>query len=378
MTNAQPYKTKRLNGAKPIITQNMFRQAGVPHEGRNINGPSVIPVPDWLGARLAPTVVADAKYLMYFGNHGGQYIRLAYADNIEGPWKLYQTGKEFEKGERGVLDLGADRQIDIGNNLRIHEHIASPKAYLDHSEKVVRLFFHAPSQGLDGVKVQGNKQKTFTATSVNGLEFKNGIEPVIVSFAYHDSFIVNGHPHAVASRGSLYRALDPEHPFTPPENWNFGHELWEAEGQNPSDNPFQHAIKKAQQNGSLSENVKRGRHFHGRVVNNKIEFFYTRVGDRPERILMSTVELDADGDGQIDSFTEWSPSFPPVEILKPEVEWEGSAFPVKPSKPSAKSGAVCELRDPFVFEDTDGSLYLFYTGQGEAAIGAVKIIPVQK
>ncbi|MFW5864307.1 MAG: hypothetical protein ACOCVT_02535, partial [bacterium] len=100
-----PYTLERLNQNKPIIDQSMFEAAGVRYEGRNINGPSVIRVPDWLWSRLAGTVAADAKYLMYFGNHGGQYIRLAYAENIEGPWALYQTGKDFEKGERGVLDL---------------------------------------------------------------------------------------------------------------------------------------------------------------------------------------------------------------------------------------------------------------------------------
>jgi hypothetical protein len=378
MTNAQPYDIERLNGAKPIITQEMFRQTGVPNEGHNINGPSVIRVPDWLGSRLTGTVVADAKYFMYFGNHGGQYIRMAYAENIEGPWKLYQTGKTFEEGERGVLDLGADRQIDIGNNLRILDHIASPRAYLDHTNKEVRLYFHAPSQGHDGVKVRGNNQKTFSATSINGLEFKDGIEPVIVSFAYHDTFIVDGHPHAVASRGSLYRALDPQHPFTPPENWDFGRELWEAEGKHPSDNPFQNAINAQQKRGELSEEIRRCRHFFTRVIGDKAEFYYTRVGDAPERILMSVVDLDADSDGRADPFTEWKPSFPPHEILKPEVEWEGVEFPVKPSKPSAKSSGVRQLRDPYVLEDEDGSLYLFYTGQGEMAIGVARLIPTRQ
>ena len=51
----------------------------------NINGPSVISVPSWVKNPLG-------KYYMYFAHHKGEYIRLAYADSIEGPWRIYQPG----------------------------------------------------------------------------------------------------------------------------------------------------------------------------------------------------------------------------------------------------------------------------------------------
>lgn len=70
----------------------------------------------------------------------------------------------------------------------------------------------------------------------------------------------------------------------------------------------------------------------------------------------------------------WHPARPPQEILKPETEWEGADRPGKPSKGGAQTN-VRQLRDPFVFEDRDGSLYLFYSGKGEEGIGVAKLEP---
>jgi hypothetical protein len=34
---------------------------------------------------------------------------------------------------------------------------------------------------------------------------------------------------------------------------------------------------------------------------------------------------------------------------------------------------VNQLRDPYIFEDTDGKLYLVYTGRGENALGLAQV-----
>ena len=52
-----------------------------PSIGNNIQGPSMIRVPDWIKDPLG-------KYYLYFADHKGQYIRLAYADSVMGPWKI--------------------------------------------------------------------------------------------------------------------------------------------------------------------------------------------------------------------------------------------------------------------------------------------------
>jgi hypothetical protein len=350
----------------------MFEEADIGWQGRNINGPSVIRVPEWLRPRLVDTPAAEANYLLYFGNHGGNYIRMAYASSIEGPYTFYCMRRDVPKGERGVLDLGSTDEIVIGNGLSVHQHIASPQVRLDHEQKRVVMYFHGRIKGREGVEVRGNKQKTLVATSEDGLGFRDGIKSVIVGFAYYDPFEIGGQLYAVASRGSLYRARDPENPFTPPPGWDYGKELWVAEGEHPSDNPFQHDIAEAKKAGELPDHVGRGRHFSMHVEGDRLEFFYTRVGDAPERILMSVVNVDADEDGQIDPFTEWEPSFPPCEILAPQREWEGAEHPVEPSRGSAGTG-VQQLRDPHVFQDTGGALYMFYTGAGEEAIGVARL-----
>jgi len=50
--------------------------------GANVNGPSLIRAPAWLPNPLG-------RYYLYFAHHQGAYIRLAYADRLEGPWRTY-------------------------------------------------------------------------------------------------------------------------------------------------------------------------------------------------------------------------------------------------------------------------------------------------
>ena len=48
----------------------------------NINGPSLIKVPDWVSNKLG-------TYYLYFAHHKGPFIRMAYADTLTGPWTMY-------------------------------------------------------------------------------------------------------------------------------------------------------------------------------------------------------------------------------------------------------------------------------------------------
>ncbi len=63
----------------PIITADMLPG----EKGENINGPSLLKTPYWLKNKLG-------KYYLYFAHHKGKYIRLAYADDLKGPWKIYE------------------------------------------------------------------------------------------------------------------------------------------------------------------------------------------------------------------------------------------------------------------------------------------------
>ncbi|GIT60479.1 MAG: hypothetical protein Ct9H300mP20_03060 [Gammaproteobacteria bacterium] len=53
--------------------------------GDNVQGPSLIKVPDWLDNPLG-------NYYLYFADHKGDHIRLAYSDHLEGPWRIHTGG----------------------------------------------------------------------------------------------------------------------------------------------------------------------------------------------------------------------------------------------------------------------------------------------
>ncbi len=344
----------RLNNDEPIIDQAMFSDVGVSSEGRNINGPSLIRLPDWLAAgdRADPSAV----YYLYFANHGGDYIRMAWAADLEGPWHLYQTGSAIPDGERGVLDLGPDDQILPGNGVEVRDHIASPDMFVDDANQQIIMYFHAPSRG---------GQKSFVATSADGLNFHppddggqpgHGVRPVMLGRPYFRVFEYDEEIYAQVVRGDIFKA--PEDPWTPSAGYDYTDDYWTAGG-----NPFEDDLE------ATGQSDLKLRHYGLHKVGDILYLFYTRIGDRPERIVLSTLDLSAnDGD-----WLQWDTSFPPREILRPAEEWEGVNHPIEPSQGSGGTG-VHQLRDPGIFEDADGRLYLLYTGAGEEAIGLARLL----
>ena len=67
--------------AEPVVRPHMDDRMG-----SNINGPSLIRVPDWIEEPLG-------RYYLYFADHKGSYIRLACADALAGPWRMYTPGR---------------------------------------------------------------------------------------------------------------------------------------------------------------------------------------------------------------------------------------------------------------------------------------------
>jgi hypothetical protein len=63
----------------------------------------------------------------------------------------------------------------------------------------------------------------------------------------------------------------------------------------------------------------------------------------------------------------------PTEILRPEHGWEGADAPLVPSIRSTAYGAVNQLRDPAIFEES-GRLFLFYAVAGESGIAIAELI----
>jgi hypothetical protein len=92
--------------------------------------------------------------------------------------------------------------------------------------------------------------------------------------------------------------------------------------------------------------------------------FWSQVGDTPERILLSTIDLRPD-------WMAWHASAP-VEVLRPEYPWEGSTEPLTASIRGAIKVPVNQLRDPAVFVE-DGRVFLLYTVAGESGIAIAEV-----
>ena len=62
----------------------------------------------------------------------------------------------------------------------------------------------------------------------------------------------------------------------------------------------------------------------------------------------------------------------PVEVLRPERDWEGADLPVRPSRRGSINVPVNQLRDPAIFEE-DGAVYLLYSVAGERGIALARV-----
>ena len=351
-----PYEVIRINNSQPIIDQRLFAELGVEEEGENVNGPSLIRIPDWISPENRAN--RSAVYYLYFGHHTGDYIRMAWAENITGPWHLYQVGSNVTRGNRGVLDNGG-RDIDVGNNIVIEEnHLASPDVHVDDENQRIILYFHSGSSSFfNGNEMNG--QYTWVATSPYGLDFNNRIEPVRLSTSYVRVFEHGNELYAFDNSSSPKRALDADNPWEPPSNYYSGatlSNLWDVRSGNFTQEPIE-------QNLGLSRAELRVRHTAVRVVGDELQVFYTRRGDSPERVMMSTVDLN------VGDWENWEFSYPPAQLLTATSGWEGGQFEPEPSEAATAPEDVNQLRDPFVFEDRDGSLYLLYAGNGENGLG---------
>jgi len=153
---------------RPIISPELDPSIGV-----NIQGPSAIRVPEWVPGRLG-------AYYLYFADHKGSYIRLAYADRVTGPWTVHVPGslrleqscflteppevsaEQLVAHEARLKQSGTKISHDLLSEITT-PHIASPDVHVDPAARQIVMYFH----GLDGVGVQ----VTRVATSANGIDF---------------------------------------------------------------------------------------------------------------------------------------------------------------------------------------------------------------
>jgi hypothetical protein len=108
------------------------------------------------------------------------------------------------------------------------------------------------------------------------------------------------------------------------------------------------------------------RHVALHRVGNELRVYYSNIGDAPERILRRRIQLTVD-------WKSWSAGSA-EEVLRPETEDEGATLPLQKSVAGAMKGRENALRDPGIFVDTDGRVYLLYSVAGESGIGIAELI----
>lgn len=266
----------------------------------NINGPSVIRVPSWVDKPLG-------AYYMYFAHHSGRFIRLAYADSLAGPWTVHEPGT-----------------LKLTDATSFRGHIASPDVHIDQKRRQLRMYFHGPTKEKRG-------QWSGLALSEDGLHFEAS-EDLLGKFYFR-----------VWQWQETWYALA--------KDWNSGWgELYRSKD----------GLTDFNSRGNFLSNV---RHCAVLVRGHHLLVFYSRKGDSPERIVVSTVDMRPD-------WRKWEPS-EAIEVLKPEADYEGIEYPIEPSE-YGSAIKVNQLRDPCVYEE-DERVYLFYTIAGEMGIAMAEL-----
>jgi hypothetical protein len=152
-------RVERLLDA-PIVTPDTH-----PSLGSNIQGPSLIRVPDWAEAPLG-------RYYLYFADHKGSYIRLAHADALTGPWTVHPPGS-LQLAESHFPTEPPDAPWWKVQRLRLEDFAL---------------------------------QVTRVATSTDGIHFQ--ARPEVLGKTYLRAFRHDGQTYALAMPGQLYRSKD--------------------------------------------------------------------------------------------------------------------------------------------------------------------------
>lgn len=271
----------------------------------NLNGPSLIRVPDWLPNSLG-------RYYLYFAHHGGKFIRLAYADDLHGPWNIHVPG---------TLQL---------DQTRCWDHIASPDLHVDHDRRELAMYFHGPVAGED-------QQKTLVAHSTNGVDFQASDEllgpPYMRMFQHEGAHYGIAMNNGVSGGGILMRSADGRSDFVKGPTF----------------------LEHLRHNAILKKS-------------DRLEFFFSRGEDCPERILMSTMMLSGE-------WQSWHMG-EPAEVMSSETDYEGGQEPVVASSFGPVHTLDHQLRDPGIFEE-DGRTYLLYSCGGEQSLGIAELVAKQ-
>jgi len=286
--NLKEHRLKHWSYPEPLM---IHRQMFSDNNGENINGPSLIKVPKWVKNPLG-------NYYLYFAHHRGEYIRMAYSDNITGPYTIY---------EEGTLKLTQT----VGN-----DHVASPDVHIDDENQEIIMYYHTPFE---------DWQYTFRASSTDGINFESDTKKL--GMFYFRVFNWRDRTFSVAKNrntsGISYELIDGE---------------WIEQDENFIPNM---------------------RHAAVLVEDDVVYVFYTIVGEAPESIYCSEIDID----------NNWNLKNTKL-LLKPVYHYEHGDLPLTPS--AFGGGVGNELRDPCIYVEGNNK-YILYSVIGECGIAIGKL-----
>ena len=287
----------------------------------NINGPSLIKVPGWIANPLG-------RYYLYFAHHEGRYIRLAYADELAGPWQIHPPGalnlsqSHFSQSAPVKKDMLPEVLSMIAQGIDgDYPHIASPDVHIEEHRQQIIMYFHG--------RLDNGSQKTRVACSSDGLNFE--VKPELLGDSYFRVFFLQGNYYAIALGSTLYRSANGVSNFEP--------------GPRLTDQNYRH--------GAIFQHL------------NEVFVIWSRAGDRPECLLVSKIPVHK-------PWRDWALE-DTVELHRPEKAWEGADEHVEASRYGGVMTRVHQLRDPGIFQ-SDGKNYLLYSVAGEQGIAMGELI----
>jgi len=293
----------------------------------SFTSPCLVRVADHL-----PPGTSLGTYYLYFSHHKGGHIRMAFADQIDGPYKEYLPGdgvfrlpKDFTYT---VDDASASSVFPIPRSVsapppgpdgadHLSDHVASPNVFWDHATGRFVMYFHTVPQARE------DSQVTYAATSADGLNWE--FHPEVLGSAYFASFRWRGGYYALTTRGPIFRSLD--------------------------------AISGFEAGPTPSDDIGAYRHFGVWVVGDCLWVFYSRWRVDPETIYVTTIDLSM-------PFEDWK--------FTTAVEEPKRALVLDPLDGFADYDGR-KVLDPFIFEDEYGQLYLLYSADDEKAIAMAKL-----
>ncbi len=271
-----------------------------------------------------------ARYYLYFAHHEGTYIRLAFADQLTGPWRLHDAGSLdladslFCQHPPAASDTHPDVLAAIAAGIEgDYPHIASPDVHVDQKRKKILMYYHG--RNADGT------QQTRLAESEDGVTFR--ALPPLLGDSYFRVFAYHQQHYAIAWGSVLYRSTDGGRSF------------------------------------EVGQRLTADNYRHGAIltIGESIYVIWSRAGDCPESLLISRLN---DSAGQ-DAWRQWRLESTQV-LLQPERSWEGSHEPLRASVYGGSMQPVREVRDPCIFHE-QGQIYLLYSVRGEQGIAIAQL-----